>query len=105
MRVTTWRHRTAAYKAREKASNVNLRLDSTKKRLELLSLASLMLKPHKDCYAFADENCRIRAKIKHKYVFLDSVEDLESSQATELPSEDEFSATEAVGRSKKAEES
>lgn len=105
VRFTTWRHRTAVYRARKKASNVKFRLDLTKKRLELLNLANLMLKPHKDCYAFADVNCRIRAKIKDKYVFLDSVEELEKTLTTELPSDDELSVTEVVGQSEKAEES
>ena len=70
VRFTTSRHRTAVYKARNKASNVKFRLDLTKKRLELLNLSNLMLKPHKDCYAFADVNCRIRAKIKDKHMCL-----------------------------------
>ena len=102
VRFTTWRHRTVVYRARSKASNVKFRLDLTKKRLELLNLANLMLKPHKDCYAFANVNCRIRAKIKEKYVFLDSIEDLESSLITDLSLEqsvDELSASEAVGQS------
>ena len=67
---TTWRHRTAVYKARKKASNVKFRLDLTKKRLELLNLANLMLKPHKDCYAFADVNCRNIPKQRTSTCFL-----------------------------------
>lgn len=73
VRFTTWRHRTAVYRARKKAKKVKIRLDLTKRRLDLLILANSILESHNaESYAFADVNCRLRAKIGEKYSFFDS---------------------------------
>ena len=79
VRLTTWRHRTAIYRARKKAtSSVKIRLDLTKPRLDLLISANDILKKYKGYYAFADVNCRTRAKIGGKFNFFDSIEDLQN---------------------------
>ena len=49
-------HRTAFYRAHKDASEAKIRLDLTKRGLNLLILANELLKPHKDWYAFADVN-------------------------------------------------
>ena len=78
VRLTTWRHRTAIYRARKKAaSSIKIRLDLTKPRLDLLINANDILKEYKGYYAFADVNCRTRAKIGGKFNFFDSIEDLQ----------------------------
>ncbi len=78
VRLTTWRHRTAIYRARKKAkSPVKIRLDLTKPRLDLLISANDILKDYKgDYYAFADVNCRTRANIRGKFSFFDTIEEL-----------------------------
>ena len=74
VRFTTWRHRSEVYRARKKAKKVKIHLDLTKRRLDLLILANSILKAHpeREGYAFADINCRLRAKIGEKYSFFDS---------------------------------
>ena len=68
VRLTTWRHRTAIYRARKKlASSIRIRLDLTKTRLDRLNRANELLKSSDDDYAFADVNCRTRAKVKGKF--------------------------------------
>ena len=85
VRFTTWRHRTAVYRARKNASEAKIRLDLTKRRLNLLIVANEVLKQHKDWYAFADVNCRTRVKIGEKYSSFESKEELEKliSEASE----------------------
>ena len=70
VRFTTWRHRTAIYRARKKSSNVRIRLDLTKARLNLISAANDLLKQYNDSYAFADVNCRPRYKFNGNSPFL-----------------------------------
>ena len=77
VRFTTWRHRTAVYRARKNATEAKIRLDLTKHRLNLLIFANEALKSHKDWYAFADVNCRTRVKIGEKYSSFESKEELE----------------------------
>eukprot|EP00794_Sanderia_malayensis_P013291 gene13291-14665_t len=80
VRFTTWRHRTAIYRARKKATApVKIRLDLTKPRLDLLISANDILKDYKgDYYAFADVNCRTRANIGGKFSFFDTIEELQN---------------------------
>lgn len=78
VKFTTWRHRTAVYRARKAAKTVKFRLDLTKKRFGLLLKANEMLKPHVDWYAFTDVNCRLKAKIADEFKFFDSEEELAS---------------------------
>lgn len=76
VRFTTWRHRTAVYRARKEAKSVKFRLDLTKKRFSLLLKANEMLKPHAGWYAFSDVNCRLKAKIADEFKFFDTEEEL-----------------------------
>ena len=76
VRFTTWKHRTAVYRARKKIKSVKFRLDLTKPRLNLLTSANNFLKNYKNFYAFADINLRMRAKIGNSFSFLDSISDL-----------------------------
>ena len=76
VRLTTWRHRTAIYRARSKAGNVKIRLDLTRKKLSLLNAANTILKDYNGHYAFADVNCRIRVKINDKFFSISSIEEL-----------------------------
>ena len=72
VRFTTLRHRSEVYRARKRAKNVKFLLDLTKKRLDLLIVANSIIKyyPEKEGHAFADVNCRLRAKISERYSFL-----------------------------------
>ena len=79
VRFTTWRHRTALYKARKKIKSVKFRLDLTKPRLNLLTSANNFLKNYKNFYAFADITFRMCAKIGNSFSFFDSISDLLSS--------------------------
>ena len=76
VRLTTWRHRTAIYRAREKSNKVKICLDLTKPRLNLIIAANELLKEHKDSFAFADVNCRPRVKFNGKFSFFDTVDDI-----------------------------
>ena len=66
VRFTTWRHRTAVYNARKRQTKYSVRLDLTKKRLELLMMARRYLedKPSERVdFVFSDVNCRTMAKL------------------------------------------
>ena len=65
VRFTTWRHRTAIFRARKSKKEYSIRLDLTKKRLKLLNDARAMLgeDSEKVEFVFADVNCRIMAKM------------------------------------------
>ena len=76
VRLTTWRHRTAIYRARKKSNKVKIRLDLTKPRLNLIIAANELLKEHKDSFALADVNCRPRVKFNGKFSFSDTVDDI-----------------------------
>ena len=76
VRLTTWHHRTAIYRARSKAGNVKIQLDLTRKKLTLLNAANMILKDYDGHYAFADVNCRIRVNINNKFFSISSIEEL-----------------------------
>eukprot|EP00795_Rhopilema_esculentum_P010407 gene10407-19108_t len=78
VRLTTWRHRTAVYRARKKSSKVKIRLDLTKPRLNLINAANDLLKEYSDSFAFADVNCRPRVKFKGKFSFFESIDDVKA---------------------------
>ena len=86
VRFTTWRHRMAVYRARKKSKSVKIRMDLTKPRLDLLTSANEVLRNHKDCYAFADVNCRTRAKIGGNFSFFDNMDDLQKLIELHSPS-------------------
>lgn len=70
VRLTTWRHRTAIYRAKKKAPSVKIRLNLTKPKLDLLVRGVYILKDYNGHYAFADVNCRTHAKVGDKFSFL-----------------------------------
>ena len=76
IRLMTWRHRTAIYRARSKAGNVKIQLNFTRKKLTLLNAANTILKDYDGHYAFADVNCRIRVKINDKFFSIPLIEEL-----------------------------
>ena len=60
VRFTTWRHRTLLYKNRKKLKDVRIYLDLTKKRLDLLKLASRKVEGNENVsFAFSDLNCNL----------------------------------------------
>ena len=78
IRFTTWRHRTAVYKARKASSKYKIRLDLTKKRLNGMMKVSNDLNAKKLGFAFADVNCRLCAKIGDKFVYFNANDDLDA---------------------------
>lgn len=78
VRFTTWRHRTAVYRARKNSQKYKIHLDVTKNRLQLIDRANDMLKNIKEegSFAFADINCRTCLKMDDKYHYFESEEDL-----------------------------
>ena len=78
IRFTTWRHRTAVYKARKASSKYKIRLDLTKKRLNAMMKVSKDLNAKKLGFAFADVNCRLCAKVGDKFVYFNANDDLDA---------------------------
>ncbi len=58
VRFTTWRHRSMVYRARKKSDKFKVHLDLTHRKVKLLEKANTWLKDKKECFAFADINCR-----------------------------------------------
>ena len=76
VRFTTWRHRTLVYRARKKPeSPYKIRLDLTKKRLNTVIATNDVLQAKKLGFSFADVNCRLCAKIGHKFHYFSDEED------------------------------
>ena len=78
VRFTTWRHRTAVYRARKVSSKYKIRLDLTKKRLNAIVKVSKDLDTKKLGFAFADVNCRLCAKVGDKFVYFNANDDLDA---------------------------
>ena len=78
VRFTTWRHRTAVYRARKNSLKYKIHLDVTRNRLKLIDRANDMLKEIEEVngFAFADVNCRTCLKMDDKYHYFESEEDL-----------------------------
>ena len=65
VKFSTWKHRTAVYKARKKSEDKKIQLDLTAKRAKLLSFAREKSKSNDYIeFLFADINCRIGLKSK-----------------------------------------
>ena len=58
VRFTTFRHRSMVYRARKKSNQCKIKLDLTKRRVNLLKQANEKLHTRPDSYAFCDLNCR-----------------------------------------------
>ena len=78
VRFTTWRHRTAVYRAKKNSQKYKIHLDVTRNRLKLIDRANDMLKEIEEMngFAFADVNCRTCLKMDDKYHYFESEEDL-----------------------------
>ena len=76
VRFTTWRHRTAIYRARKSSNKYKIRLDLTKKRLDTIIKSSKLLEEKKIGFVFADVNCRVCAKIGDKFHYFNGEKDL-----------------------------
>ena len=77
VRFTTWRHKTAIYKARKKCDDYKFRLDLTHRRVQLLKKANEWLKDKPSCFAMADVNCRLCLKLENgKFYFFETEDDL-----------------------------
>ena len=72
LRMTSWKARTDIYRSREKGKDAKtkIRLDLTKRRLDLLNFANDTLKglDMPDSFAFADINCRLGLKVGTKKI-------------------------------------
>jgi len=80
VRFTTWRHRTAVYRARKKSRKYIIHFDLTKKRLNLLKNSREFLNENPQShinFVFADVNCRLMAKLSNgKFQAFESMEEL-----------------------------
>ena len=78
VRFTTWRHRTAVYRARKASQKYKIHLDITKHRLRLMEKAKDLLNEteKRNSFAFADVNCRMCLKLDDKYHYFETEEDL-----------------------------
>ena len=77
VRLTTWRHRTAIYRARKTSDKYKIKLDLTKTRVKLLEEANQILKGKGNCFAFCDINCRPTMFHDGSYHFFNCLKDVE----------------------------
>ena len=79
IRFTTWRHRTAVYRARKSRDKYKIRLDLTKKRLDTIIKTTKMIEEKGfQGFTFADVNCRLFAKIGKDFHYFNDEDDLTS---------------------------
>ena len=81
VRFTSWRVRTLVYRKRKSARNkVKIKLDLTKRRLNLIKFARRESKEHdKVDFVFADVNCNIYLKSKRgEYISFQSTDEFEA---------------------------
>ena len=79
IRFTTWRHRTAVYRARKSCDKYKIRLDLTKKRLDTIIKTTKMIEEKGfQGFTFADVNCRLCAKIGKDFHYCNNKDDLTS---------------------------
>ncbi|XP_065058021.1 uncharacterized protein LOC135685857 [Rhopilema esculentum] len=76
VRFTTWRHRTLVYRARKKCPKYRIKLDLTKRRIDIIQKVTSFLKEKELGFAFADVNCRLSVKIGDVFEHFNSEEDL-----------------------------
>ena len=72
LRFTTWRHRTAVYRARKNSPFYRVKLDLTKKRLETVKRLSSLLESRKLGSVFANVTCRLCARINGKFHYFEN---------------------------------
>ncbi len=76
VRFTTWRHRTLVYRARKKCPKYRIKLDLTKRRIDIIQKVTSFLEEKELGFAFADVNCRLSVKIGAVFEHFNSEEDL-----------------------------
>ena len=68
VKFTTWRHRTAVYRARKQNKDVSIHLALTKKRLKILQKVQDEVKAYQNAeFCFADVNCNLCIKFRDKF--------------------------------------
>ena len=66
VRFSSWKYRTLVYRNRNKSKKVRIKIDLTKRRLELLSYARDIMKGVEGIeYVFCDVNCRLNVKLSN----------------------------------------
>ena len=78
VRFTTWRHRTAEYRARKKSKKYKIWLDLNKRRLKALDEANSIFgakEKSDDCFAFADVNCRLCVKLDGEFHYCGNLDE------------------------------
>ena len=77
VRFATWRHRTMVYKARKKSQTHKIRLDLTKKRMNVIQKTNEILESRRmeGCFTFADINCHLCARINDAFHYFDDEDD------------------------------
>ena len=88
VRFTTWRHRTAVYRARKNCSSNKIRLDLTNKRLDAVTRLYQLLQSRKLGFVFADVNCRLCARINEKFHYFENEDGLIIQEETASNDED-----------------
>ena len=88
MRLTTWRHSTMIYLARKNTTKYKIRLDLTKKRLNLLNKANELVEGSKNSFAFCDVNCRPCFFDDGDYKYFESLAEFEELLKKEEDAED-----------------
>ena len=79
VRFTTWRHRTAVYRARKSWDKYKIRLDLSTKRLDTIIKTTKMIEEKGfQGFTFADVNCRLCAKIGKDFNYFNDEDDLAS---------------------------
>ena len=65
VRFTSFKHRTTVYKKRKEVRRLRVYLDLTRNRKKVLDDINLLIakREMRNCYAFADVNCRLRVKL------------------------------------------
>ena len=81
IKFTSWKHRTAVYKARKKSKDKRIQLDLTSQRARLLKSAKEKAKDYAGVdFALVDINCRVGIKTKGgNFIYFDNERNLQST--------------------------
>ena len=91
VKFTSWKYRTAVYRARKKANKKYIQLDLTSRRAGLLKDAKKKAEGHENIdFIFVDVNCRLGLKkLDGTFKYFNNVSELESIlNDDELPAEE-----------------
>ena len=79
VRFTTWRHRTAVYRARKASNQYKVRLDLTRTRLDtIIKTTHRIQEKGLEGFTFADVNCRLCAKIGDGFHYFNDMDDFDA---------------------------